>query len=335
LGSSRAQAQRQDGSAGVIAGDGSAPKTNEFAPNAFVRIESSGQIFLIIPKVEMGQGVYTSIPMLVAEELEVPLSQVRLEHAPPNAALYFDPNLGGQLTGGSTSIRYAFEPLRKAGATARIMLITAAANQWQVDPGSCHAEAGSVVHAASNRRAPYGSLVERATKLPVPTDVALKDPKAFKLIGTRAPRLDTPSKSDGSALFGLDVRLPNMQYAVIVNCPVFGGKLKSVDDRVASKMPGVTKVVQVDNAVAVVGIHTWAAKRGAAALVVEWDHGAGSSVQMSDLISDLMEASKSDGAVAKRTGDFEAGFKVAKTKIDAVYQQPSPLILMSVPVCFH
>jgi isoquinoline 1-oxidoreductase beta subunit len=321
LGSSRAQAPVDIGSS-VIAGDGAAATASEFAPNAFVRIETSGQIFVIVPKVEMGQGVYTSIPMLVAEELEVPLAQIRLEHAPPDAALYTDPNLGGQLTGGSTSIRYAFDPLRKAGASARIMLITAAANQWKVDPSSCHADAGMVVHPATSRRASYGSLATAAAQLPVPTAVALKDPKDFKLIGTRAPRLDTPSKSDGSAMFGLDVRLPNMLYAVIVNCPVLGGRLKSVDDSVTCKMPGVTSVVRLDNAVAVVGVHTWAAKRGAAALNTEWDDGAGHDVQMSDLINDLAEASKKDGAVAKKVGDVAAGFNSAKTKLDAVYQQP-------------
>ncbi len=275
----------------VIAGDGSVtPPSSEFAPNAFLRIDRAGQVTLVIPKVEMGQGVYTSIPMLVAEELEVGLDQVQIEHAPPDAALYSDPNLGGQLTGGSTSIRYAWMPLRQAGATARSMLISAAAQQWKVDPGSCHAERGEVVHAPSSRRLAYGALVEAAARLPAPPGVALKDPNNFKLIGTRAKRLDSPGKVDGTAQFGIDVRLPGMQYAVIVGCPVLGGSLGAVDDSVTRTLPGVTQVVHLDNAVAVVGVHTWAAKRGAAALRITWNDAKSRTLQMKDLIADLAQA---------------------------------------------
>ena len=318
------QAGAQDLSpSGLIAGDGTAtPPASEFAPNAFLRIDQSGQVNLVIPKVEMGQGVYTSIPMLVAEELEVGLDQVHIEHAPPDAALYSDPNLGGQLTGGSTSIRYAWLPLRQAGAASRSMLITAAAQQWKVDPATCHAERGEVLHAASGRRLHYGALVEAAAKLPVPKNVPLKEPKDFKLIGTPAKRLDSPSKVDGTALFGIDVRMPGLQYAVIVACPVLGGSLADVDDSVAKTVPGVTQVVRIDNAVAVVGAHTWAAKRGAAALKISWNDSKSKRVQMTDLIDDLAAASKRDGAVARSDGDIAKGFSDAKSQVDSTYQQP-------------
>src|SRR5579864_295162 len=188
-----AASQDQAAHRSVIGGDAiEAPQDGVFAPNAFIQIDRTGKIALVIPKVEMGQGVYTSIPMLIAEELEVPLDSVTLDHAPPNEKLFMDPLLGGQLTGGSTSIRFAWEPMRRAGATARVMLINAAAQQWQVDAASCHAQGGKVVHPASNRSLGYGELVDRAAKLPVPSNVPLKDPKDFRLIGTAVKRLDSP-----------------------------------------------------------------------------------------------------------------------------------------------
>ncbi|SAL53964.1 xanthine dehydrogenase family protein molybdopterin-binding subunit [Caballeronia humi] len=307
----------------VVSGDGiEAPQDGIFQPNAFVQIDRTGKVTLVIPKVEMGQGVYTSIPMLIAEELEVPLESIVVAHAPPNEELFKDPLLGGQLTGGSTSIRYAWEPMRKAGATARVLLVSAAAQQWQVDPASCHAERGQVKHAASNRAIGYGELVDAAAKLPAPQSVPLKDPKDFGLIGTAAKRIDSPEKIDGTAMFGLDVRLPGMKYAAIVNCPVFGGTLASVDDTAAKKIPGVTQIVKADNAVAVIGDHTWAAKRGASALVVKWNEGKGAALQMQHIVDDLANASKRDGAVARKDGDINKAFGDAKTRVDAVYQQP-------------
>jgi len=298
------------------------PAAGDFAPDGFIRIDHNGQVTLIMPKVEMGQGVYTSIPMLIAEELEVALDQVQLEAAPPNEKLYSDPNLGGQLTGGSTSIRYAWDPMRRAGAVARTLLIGAAAQQWQVDPSSCHAERGSVIHADSQRRATYGALVDAAAKLPVPTTVALKDPKDFKLIGTTAKRLDSPDKVNGRAQFGLDIRLPGMLYAVVAGSPVIGGKLARVDDSVAKTLPGVRQVVRLENAVAVVGDHTWAAKRGLAALKIEWHEGSNAKLSSADLIADLAAASQHTGAVARKDGDPATLLAHATNKVDAVYQQP-------------
>ncbi|MGF6960219.1 molybdopterin cofactor-binding domain-containing protein [Paraburkholderia youngii] len=318
-----AASQDQKSGKSVIGGDANeAPQSGVFAPNAFIQIDTAGKVTLVIPKVEMGQGVYTSIPMLIAEELEVPLDSVTLDHAPPNEKLFMDPLLGGQLTGGSTSIRFAWEPMRRAGATARMMLINAAAQQWQVDPASCHAQAGQVVHAASNRSASYGQLAQAASTLPAPQNVALKDPKDFKLIGTPAKRLDSPEKVDGTAQFGLDVRLPGMVYAAIANCPVFGGTLASVDAAHAKQISGVREVIKLDNAVAVIGDHTWAAKRGLQALDIKWNEGAGAQVSMKRIVDDLAAASQHGGAVARKDGDVGRAFGDAKSRVDAVYQQP-------------
>ncbi|MFP3563539.1 molybdopterin cofactor-binding domain-containing protein [Paraburkholderia sp. SIMBA_030] len=318
-----AVSQDQKAGKSVIGGDADeAPQNGVFAPNAFIQIDTAGKVTLVMPKVEMGQGVYTSIPMLIAEELEVPLDSVTLDHAPPNEKLFMDPLLGGQLTGGSTSIRYAWEPMRRAGAAARTVLIGAAAQQWQVDPASCHAQAGQVIHAASNRSIGYGQLADAAAKLPAPQNVKLKDPKDFKLIGTPARRLDSPEKVDGTAVFGLDVRVPDMVYAAIANCPVFGGTLVSVDDTNAKKIPGVHRVVKIDNAVAVIGDHTWAAKRGVQALDIKWNEGAGAHLSMKQIVDDLANASQRNGAVARKEGDVGNAFSNAKTRVDAVYQQP-------------
>ncbi|XUW92580.1 xanthine dehydrogenase family protein molybdopterin-binding subunit [Burkholderia sp. M6-3] len=318
-----AVSQDQKAGKSVIGGDANeAAQNGMFAPNAFIQIDTAGKVTLVIPKVEMGQGVYTSIPMLIAEELEVPLDTVTLDHAPPDEKLFTDPLLGGQLTGGSTSIRYAWEPMRKAGATARMLLIGAAAQQWQVDAASCHAKSGQVIHAASNRSIGYGQLVDAAAKLPVPQNVPLKDPKDFKIIGTAVKRLDSPEKVDGTATFGLDVRLPDMVYAAIANCPVFGGKLASVDDTNAKKIPGVRQVVKIDNAVAVIGDHTWAAKRGLQALDIKWNEGADAKLSMKQIVDDLANASQRNGAVARKDGDVVHAFSNAKTRVDAVYQQP-------------
>ncbi|WP_321797953.1 xanthine dehydrogenase family protein molybdopterin-binding subunit [Caballeronia sp. J97] len=318
-----AVSQDQGKGRSVIGGDGVEPPMDGiFAPNAFVQIDKSGKVVLIMPKVEMGQGVYTALPMLIAEELDVPLDSVTIDHAPPNEKLFTDPLLGGQLTGGSTSVRYAWEPLRKAGAAARMMLVAAAAQQWQCDPSSCQAQGGKVMHASGDRTASYGDLAEAAAKLPVPQDIKLKDPNHFKIVGTPVKRLDSPEKIDGTAMFGLDVRLPDMVYAAIVNCPVFGGTLLSVDDSNAKKIPGVRQIVKFDNGVAVIGEHTWAAKRGAAALQIQWNEGASANVSTKQIVDDMANASQRAGAVARKEGDVDKAFSSAKTRIDAVYVQP-------------
>jgi isoquinoline 1-oxidoreductase subunit beta len=319
-----AASQGQDARKSVIGGDGiESPQAGVFAPNAFVQIDKSGQVVLIMPKVEMGQGVYTALPMLIAEELEVPLENVTIDHAPPDEKLFTDPLLGGQLTGGSTSIRYAWEPLRRAGAAARVMLIAAAAQEWQCDPATCQAQGGRIMQVSTKRTATYGDLVEAAAKLPVPQKVTLKSPRDFRIIGTQVKRLDSPEKVDGSAVFGLDVRLPDMVYAAIVNCPVFGGTLVSVDESHAKKIPGVKQVVKFDNGVAVIGEHTWAARRGAAALTIQWDEGPGAQVTIEQIFDDMANASlKPTQAIARKDGDVDRAFSSAKMRVDAIYKQP-------------
>jgi isoquinoline 1-oxidoreductase beta subunit len=317
-----ARAQKAD--RGVKVGDAApVPSTGVLAPNAFIRIDRQGAVTLIMPKVEMGQGVYTSIPMLIAEELEVPLDSVALDHAPPNAKLYGDPLLGGgQITGGSTSIRYAWKPMRQAGATARVLLVTAAAQRWKVEAATCRAQQGVVVHEPTGRRLGYGELVDAAAHVPMPHDVALKRPAEFTLIGRPTNRLDSPQKVDGAARFGFDARLPGMRYAAIVHCPVLGGSLASVDDTNAKKVRGVRGIVKLKNAVAVIGDHTWAAKSGAASLDVKWDAGESSTLSTKDIVDDLALAAKKDGAVAHREGDAAMAFGRAKHRVDAVYEQP-------------
>jgi CO/xanthine dehydrogenase Mo-binding subunit len=293
-----------------------------FAPNAFVRVGTDGRVTLIMNQVEMGQGMYTSMPMLIAEELEVGLDQVGLEHAPPDDKLYGNPLVGFQMTGASSSVRMMFQPLRKAGATARTMLVAAAAQSWGVEPGSCRAEKGVVIHASTGRRLTYGALAEKAAKVPVPAQVVLKDPKDFRLIGTPAKRLDTPDKVNGKAQYGIDVRLPGMKIATVAASPVVGGKVAGLDERKALVIKGVHQVVRLDDAVAVVADHMWAAKQGLAALAVRWDDGANASVSTADVARGLDEASQKPGVVARKQGDAAAAIKRAAKKVDAVYQVP-------------
>ena len=293
-----------------------------FAPNAFVRIDRDDRVTLIMPQVEMGQGTYTSMPMLIAEELEVSLAQVTLEAAPPDDRLYTNPLIGFQATGGSTSVRATWEPLRRAGAVARTMLIAAAARRWNVDPLSCRAEKGEVIHGLTNRKLRYGVLVDAAAALPVPDNVALKDNKEFKLIGTPAKRLDTPDKVNGKALFGIDAKLPGMKIATVAACPVFGGKLASVIDGEAMAINGVRQVVRLDDAVAVIADHMWAAIQGLAALDIEWDKGANANLSSADIVRQMETASRNPGIVGRRNGDVAKAMAGAARRVEAVYQVP-------------
>ena len=271
-------------------GEAAAADTEVFTPNAFVRIERNGQIVLTMPYVEMGQGTYTSIPMLIAEELEVDLKQVRLEHAPPDERLYANPLLGVQATGNSNAIRGAWQPLRQAGAIARTMLVSAAAERWKVDPASCRAQSGEVIHGPTGRRIGYGELAADAARMPVPESVVLKQPKDFKLIGTPAKRLDLPAKVDGTAVFGIDARPPGVKIATLAQSPVFGGRVRHVDDTAARAVKGVRQIVRLDDAVAVVADHMGAAKKGLAALVIEWDDGPHAKLDTSVIVAELEKA---------------------------------------------
>lgn len=303
--------------------NGEAEAADTFAPNAFVRIGGDGRVVLTMPYVEMGQGTYTAIPMLIAEELEVDLGQVQLEHAPANPKLYGNPLLGGiQATGNSNAIRAAWQPLRQAGAVARTMLIAAAAQRWNVDPASCRAQSGEVLHAPTGRRLPYGELAAAAARMPVPDKVALKRPEDFKLIGTPAKRLDSPAKVNGTAVYGIDVRPPGVKIATLAQSPVFGGRVKSVDDTAAKAVKGVRQIVRLDDAVAVVADHMGAAKKGLAALRIEWDDGPHAKLTTDDIAAELEKATLNAGAVAQNIGDVEKAMAGAVTKVEAIYQVP-------------
>jgi len=277
---------------------------------------------MIMGQVEMGQGMYTAMPMLLAEELEVGLDQVRLEHAPPDDKLYANPIFHFQATGGSTSVKGLYEPMRRAGATARTMLMAAAAKRWNVDPASCRAERGAVIHTPSHRRLSYGALAAAAAALPIPDNVVLKRPEDFKLIGTPAKRLDTPDKVNGRAQFGIDVRLPGMKIATVAASPVLGGTVAGLDEAKAMAIAGVRQIVKLDDVVAVVADHMWAAKQGLAALAIRWDDGPNAKVSTADVVRELDAASQQPGVVGRKEGDAAAAIAGATVKLDAVYQAP-------------
>jgi isoquinoline 1-oxidoreductase beta subunit len=261
--------------------------------------------------------------MLIAEELEVDLSQLRLEHAPPDEKRYGNPLLGGlQATGNSNAVRASWQPLRQAGATARTMLIAAAAQRWKVDPTSCRAQSGEVLHVPTTRRLMYGELAADAVRIPIPGNVALKRPGDFKLIGTPAKRLDTPAKVNGTAVYGIDVRPSGVKIATLAQSPVFGGRVKSVDDAAARAVKGVRQIVTLDDAVAVVADHMGAAKKGLAALVIEWDDGPNAKLSTKDIVDELEQAMLNPGAVAQNIGDVNSAIARAATKIEATYQVP-------------
>src|SRR4029077_18176016 len=264
----------------------------------------AGHVTLVMPQVEMGQGVYTAIAMILADELDADIAQVTLEHAPPNDKLYGNPLFGLQVTGNSNSIRSWWSKLRAAGAGARAMLVQAAAKQWQVDPASCTASKSEVTHKDSGRKLSYGELASAASSETPPKDVPLKKPEDFIYIGQPLKRFDTPDKVNGKAVYGIDAILPNMKFATVAACPVLGGKVRKVDDGAASKVAGVQKMIVLDDTVAVVGDHMWAAKKGIEALKIDWDEGANASANSDSMWRDLRTASAKDGAVAKSVGDI-------------------------------
>jgi isoquinoline 1-oxidoreductase subunit beta len=295
--------------------------TGKFSPNAFIRIDKAGKTTLVMPQVEMGQGVYTSIAMILAEELDADFSSIALEHAPPDEKAYANPAFGIQATGNSNSIRAFWKPLRTAGASARAMLVQTAAKQWKVDPSSCTTSSGEVTHTATRRSLSYGVLADAASKETPPKTPPLKDPKNFTLIGKAKKRFDTPGKVDGSAVYGIDAILPGMKFATLVAAPVLGGKVGKIDDGAAKQVPGVQKVVVLDDLVAVVGDHFWAAKSGLDALKITWDHGANVGVSTDTIWADLRAQSTQEGAVAKSAGDV-AKASATGEKFDAIYELP-------------
>ncbi|MGH9771031.1 MAG: molybdopterin cofactor-binding domain-containing protein [Candidatus Acidiferrales bacterium] len=292
------------------------------ALNAWIHIGTDDIVTIMIDKSEMGQGVMTSLSMLAAEELECDWKKLRAEFAPAEKA-YYNPAFGAQGTGGSSSIRSSYLPLLKAGAAAREMLIAAAARKWGVDKSDCRAENSVVTHAPTKRAVSYGSLAEAAAKLPVPANVPLKDPKDFRIVGKSVKRLDSAVKTDGSAGFGIDTRLPGMLYATVVRCPVFGGKPASFDATKAKAIPGVRDVIQISSGVAVVADNTWTAFQGRKATEIKWNEGTNASVS-TDSISTLFaeRADQPGAAVARKEGDAAKGLASGARKIDAIYQVP-------------
>ncbi|PYP24580.1 MAG: twin-arginine translocation pathway signal protein [Gemmatimonadetes bacterium] len=297
------------------------PTAGPFAPNAWLRIGEDESVLVIVDRSEMGQGVTTALPMLLAEELEADWSRIRIEFAPADKA-YTNPMFGMQGTGGSTSVRAAYTPLRKAGAAARELLVAAAAQTWGVEKAECRAERGAVVHARSKRRLTYGKLVTKAATLGAPPDVPLKDPKDWKILGTRVRRLDTPPKVDGSAQFGIDVKVPGMLVAVVARSPVFGGKVTSFDAAKAKAVPGVRQVVQISSGVAVVADGYWPAKKGRDALAITWDEGPTASVSSATIAQLFGQRAEQAGAVARHGGDPDGTLGSAPAKVDAVYDLP-------------
>ena len=289
--------------------------------NAWMLISPADEVTIVIDKSEMGQGILTALCMIAAEELDCDWKKIRTEFAPA-AKEYFNPAFGMQGTGGSSSVRSSWDPMRKAGAAAHDMLLQAAAAQWKVDKSSCRTENGVVYHDASKRKLTYGSLAAAASKLPVPQDVPLKDPKQYRIVGKPTRRLETPDKVNGRAEFGIDVRRPEMLYAVVARCPVFGGKVLSFDATKAKAVPGVKNVVEISRGIAVVADNTWAAMQGRRALDVKWDNGPNlnvSSESISQLFADQMDK---PGAEARKEGDAASALIGARLNIEAVYEVP-------------
>lgn len=298
-----------------------APPKPVYPPNAFIHIAADDSITIVVNKSEMGQGVYTSLPMLVAEELEADWSRIRVESAPV-AAVYNHTGFGMQLTGGSTSIPSSWEQLRRVGASARVLLIRAAAQQWGVPESECHAEMSQVIHAKSGRKSSYGALAAAAANLPLPDNVPLKQPKDFKLLGKPMKRLDTPEKINGSARFGLDVYLPGMLTVLIARSPVFGGKVKRYDASEARKEPGVQGVYQVPSGIAVAASGFWPAKVARDLLEIEWEEGPGAALSTPKMRAEYLDLARKPGAVARKDGDVAQGFKQAHKSVSAEYEVP-------------
>src|SRR5438445_4250281 len=289
-----------------------------FTPNAWVRIGTDGLVTLTLDRSEMGQGSQTGLAMILAEELEADWTSVRLGPMPENPAGWSRT----MRTGGSAAIRSSWEPLRKAGAAAREMLIDAAASTWRVDRAACRAERGAVVHGPSKRRIAYGKLVAKAAQLPVPNDPPLKDPKDFRLVGTRTGRLDTPAKVDGTAQFGIDVKVPGMLVAVVARCPVFGGKVASFDATKAQAVPGVRRVVPISSGVAVLADGYWPARQGRDALEVKWDEGPNAGLTSASISQLLAQRAEQPGVVARHDGDPAAALGTAALRVEAPYELP-------------
>jgi len=293
-----------------------------FEPNIWVKISSDDSITVMVTQLEMGQGVMTSMPMLVAEELDADWTKIKTEWVPADPK-YGNPNFGGaQLTAGSNSVRGMWKLLREAGAGARSMLVTAAAQTWNVAENTCTTDKGEVIHAQSGRRLKYGSLVDKAASLPVPKTVSLKDPKTFRMLGKSTPRFDIPEKVNGKAEFGIDVKRPDMLIARVVRCPVFGGSVDSFNADKAKAVAGVRNVVKISSGIAVVADNYWAASKGAQALDVKWNEGPLAKLSSADITKKYVALAEQEGKIARNDGDAPAALKGNTRAIDRVYEVP-------------
>jgi len=292
-----------------------------YPPNAFIRIAPDDSITIVVNKSEMGQGVYTSLPMLINEELEADWSKIKIESAPV-AAVYNHTGFGMQLTGGSSSVPSSWEQLRRVGASARVLLIRTAAQQWGVPESECHAANSQVIHAVSGKKLSYGALADAAGKLPLPEDVALKSPAEFKLIGKPVKRLDTPEKVNGKAVFGLDVYLPDMLIVLVARSPVFGGKVKSFDATEARKVAGVQGAYQVPTGIAVAATGYWPAKTARDLLQIEWEEGPAAALSTPKMRAEYLQLAQQPGTVARKDGDVAGGLQAAHKAISAEYEVP-------------
>jgi isoquinoline 1-oxidoreductase beta subunit len=293
-----------------------------FEPNIWLKIGSDDTVTIVLTQLEMGQGVMTSMPMLVAEELDIDFNKIKTEWAPADPK-YGNPNFGGaQLTAGSNSVRGMWKILREAGASARMMLVTAAAQTWSVADNTCSTEKGEVIHKPSGRRAKYGTLVDKAAKLPVPKTVSLKSPKEFRLLGQNTARLDIPEKVNGKAVFGLDVKRPDMLTARVVRCPVFGGKVESFNADKAKAVPGVRNVVKISSGIAVVADNYWAASKGAQALEVKWNEGPLANLSSADIMKKYAALAEQPGKIARNDGDAQGAVKGSARSFERVFEVP-------------
>ena len=297
------------------------PAAQRFEPNAFIRIDRQGLVTLVIPQAEMGQGIYTGLAMVLAEELDVGADHVVLETAPPNDKLYANPIFGLQATGGSTSMRAFWMPMRKAGASARAVLVQAAASMWKADAAACRTEQGQVIHDASGKKIAYGALIDHTAGVTAPKEPPLKAINTFKLVGQSLKRYDTPDKVNGKLQYGIDVLPPGVRFATLALCPEFGGKVDRVDDAKARSLPGVRQVVVLDDVVAVVGDHMWAAKQGLAALDIVWKSGPHATVDTHEVWKQLRAAGEGEGVTAKAVGDATRALSQGE-RIEADFELP-------------
>jgi isoquinoline 1-oxidoreductase subunit beta len=297
------------------------PTKDPMEINAWVQIAPDDSVTILIDKSEMGQGITTALSMVLAEELDLDWNKIKTVFAPA-APPYFNPIFGLQGTGGSCSVRGSWEPLAKAGATAREMLIATAAKRWNVEASACHTEKSAVVQTATGKRVDYGALVDEAAKLPVPVAPKRKEAKDYKIVGKATKRIDSAEKVNGKATFGIDVRRPGMLHAAVARCPVFGGKVQSFDSTKAKSVRGVKEVVQISTGVAVIADNTWSAMEGRNALQVQWDEGANSKVSSDSIRKLYLEQAEKEGAIARKDGDAAASLASAAKKVEATYEVP-------------